>query len=109
MELMLFTVIHLAGTYILKHIIKIPQKLTNQTLILQSVTQILIELCIFKSYRNCCTPCLTDTLKDATCIYLISSNCFPLQNFIANGKAESEFYQLPDFRELFADELHFSL
>lgn len=38
MEVMRFTVIHLASTYILKHIVKIPRKLMNQRLILHSVT-----------------------------------------------------------------------
>lgn len=71
-----FTVIHLAATYILKHIVKIPQKLMNQTLI-QGVTHVLVELCIFKSYSDCCTPCLTDSSKDAVYICLISNNFFP--------------------------------
>lgn len=66
-----FTAIHLAGTYIMKHNVKIPWKLMNQTLILPSVTQIFVELCIFKSYSDCCTPCLTDSLKAATYICLI--------------------------------------
>lgn len=46
MEVMHFSGIHLAGVCVLKRIVKIPRKFMNQTLILQSVTQILIS-CVF--------------------------------------------------------------
>lgn len=46
MEVMHFSGIHLAGMCILKIIVKIPRKFMNQTLILQSVTQILRN-CVF--------------------------------------------------------------
>lgn len=50
-----------------------------------------------------------DYLKDATYICLISNNFLPLQNLIASEEAESEFYQLLDFQELFVDALSLSL
>lgn len=80
----------------------------NQTLILQSVTQIFGRIVYFYKLQ---WPLyfLPYRLKDATSICLISNNHFSLQNLIANGEAESEFYQLPDFQELFAEKLHFSL
>lgn len=58
MEVMHFTVVHLAGTYILKHTVKIPWKLMSQTCNTSACNSDTVRIVYFKSYSDCCTLAL---------------------------------------------------